>query len=483
MTQSIDNSEWVMQGVIRDPVTGALLRVNADGSINVSGGGAGGAGTGFTSASTAGTALVGTLSTNGLSLGVPAWLTTAGAGGGAGTGFTSTTTAGTAIVGTLSTNGLSIGVPSIITNALTTARASTDGVGLATAQTNVTWTVNSAGVSLNAAGYAGTATTMAAGLSATLNSVGLNLSVGAYLTTADLSQNSSKYAGTGTSATNASITLNTNGLAISVGAPGGGVTLSSFANFPGLINTSGQTVSVTSMAVAFLLPQAVSFSFMRMPVLMTVLTASIGSSAANTSGQGGASSTLNAVFYSLGTGASSQSLISVLSGSYGASWSAGVSFSSAASNWSITQGQTYGALGVSQSVSTQYSQTAASGTLSTGFITNLSSLRWLDILFNGSLSAGPYWLLVGISTTSSGAGAFSNSIGPNPVVSYRSHYMVSQINSYFNAMGDTAGSSNGYLEAGSFSTGGGGTTSIFPIGNISSQANNPKLYFQLLRSA
>lgn len=78
------------------------------------------------------------------------------AGSVAGTGFTSTTTAGTAIVGTNNSAGLSIGVPTIVTNALTTARASNDAVGLNTAASNVTWTVNSNGISLNANGYAGT---------------------------------------------------------------------------------------------------------------------------------------------------------------------------------------------------------------------------------------------------------------------------------------------------------------------------------------
>lgn len=42
MTQSVDNSEASIPGIIRDPITvGNLLRVNADGSINVTGGGAG----------------------------------------------------------------------------------------------------------------------------------------------------------------------------------------------------------------------------------------------------------------------------------------------------------------------------------------------------------------------------------------------------------------------------------------------------------
>lgn len=82
-----------------------------------------------------------------------------------------------------------------LSNHLTTARASTDGIGLNTAQSNVTWTVNSSGLSLDARGYAGT----------------------------------------GTSATNASITLNSNGLAISVAnQAAGNVTFSGGASSAGL---------------------------------------------------------------------------------------------------------------------------------------------------------------------------------------------------------------------------------------------------------
>lgn len=169
------------------------------------------AGTGFTSTSTTGTAVVGTLSTNGISLGIPAYITTYVndlTSGRAGTGFTSTTTAGTAITAVLGTNGLSMAVP----NFITTARASNDAIGLNTAQSNVTWTVNSSGLSLDARGYAGT----------------------------------------GTSATNASITLNSNGLAISV--VGGGTTNQTG---PNIADGNGNTV--TSGTVVFSNSNGVSF--------------------------------------------------------------------------------------------------------------------------------------------------------------------------------------------------------------------------------
>jgi hypothetical protein len=59
---------------------------------------------------------------------------------------------------------------------LTTARASNDAIGLNTAQSNVTWTVNSSGLSFDARGYAGTGFS-GTNISGTMNSNGLQLSV------------------------------------------------------------------------------------------------------------------------------------------------------------------------------------------------------------------------------------------------------------------------------------------------------------------
>jgi hypothetical protein len=64
-----------------------------------------------------------------------------------------------------------------------------------------------------------------------------------------LSNQSSAFAGTGTSATNASITLNSNGLAISVAAPGGG----------GAVNFSAGTASNNLQTVVFSNSNGVSF--------------------------------------------------------------------------------------------------------------------------------------------------------------------------------------------------------------------------------
>lgn len=93
------------------------------------------AGTGFTTATTAGTAVVGTLNTSGLSMGIPAYLTTTPAGG-AGTGFTSTSTAGSNVVGTLNSNGLSVGVPNYLTTAMASDATTLSNINVLAGSTN-----------------------------------------------------------------------------------------------------------------------------------------------------------------------------------------------------------------------------------------------------------------------------------------------------------------------------------------------------------
>jgi hypothetical protein len=185
-----------------------------------------------------------TLSQNGNTVSV------VGGAGGAGDGL-NRISAGTQIADTLATvsfanaNGVSFGLSnsSVMTashNGLTTARASNDAVGLNTAQSNVTWTVNSGGVSLDGRGYAGT-NTGATNASVTVNSGGVSFAVGNYITTArasndaiglataqsnitwtvnsaGISLDGRGYAGTVSGGTNATLTVNSNGVSVSVAA-------------------------------------------------------------------------------------------------------------------------------------------------------------------------------------------------------------------------------------------------------------------------
>lgn len=109
------------------------------------------AGTGFTSTSTAGVVPTATLNTNGLSFGMPAYITTYVndlTSGRAGLGFSSTSTAGVVPTATLSTNGLSFAMP----NYITTGANSTHSHGNPTLNlTNINGTTasNSAGLTLS----------------------------------------------------------------------------------------------------------------------------------------------------------------------------------------------------------------------------------------------------------------------------------------------------------------------------------------------
>lgn len=237
------------------------------------------AGTGFTTATTAGTAIVGTLGTNGISMGIPAFITTAGgagvglntaqtnvtwtvntsgisinAAGYAGTGYTSTTQAGATVGLTNNSNGLSIAYPVF----LTTGRASTDAVGLNTAQTNVTWTVNSGGISLNAGGYAGTGftstTTAGTAIVATNNNSGLSLAFPTIITNAITTARASNDGiglNTALTAGPLAMTINSSGLSLNASSVAG--TTSGFtggASISGSMthNTAGLALSLSHPA-------------------------------------------------------------------------------------------------------------------------------------------------------------------------------------------------------------------------------------------
>lgn len=283
--------------------------------------------------------------------------------------------------------------------------------------------------------------------------------------------------------------VGTNGLSVSTNAstiyvyP---ITQSSYANLPGLFNSSALTFNQTSIsyAVAFNLDYPISASFIRIPALMTTNSTTIATMASATaSAQGALHSTINAVFYSLGVGANSQSLQSVASGSAGYTMSQKISVTNS-TQYSISLGISAQANGAGTSRSTQYSISNSNYSFTTNQIaTEFSTGRFLDIPFAQSLSGGNYWLVLGMSTSTSSAGAAGLAALTNCNVRYSNHYGASQANVGFGLMGSTNLSSGGQIGAGFFSTAGGGTTNSIPISAISSTASNPTLYFQLLRSA
>lgn len=277
------------------------------------------------------------------------------------------------------------------------------------------------------------------------------------------------------------ISVSTNGSTISV-LPNW---ISSYENMEGLFGTAttGWTAGSVSHAVVFNVPWALSLSFIRIPISMTTQSTTLATLASNTaSAQAGLTHTFNAGIYSLGVGGNSKSLQSVTTGTatYVMSQKISITSSTRASYSLAFSGQ---ANGGQTSLSTQYSVSNTNYSFTTDQIaTAFSGLRFLDIPCAASLSPGPYWLVIGMSSNSSSAGAALGGMS-NCGVSYSNHYAATMVNSAFGIMGSTDFTSGGLLGAGSFSTAGGGTTNSIPISAISSNASQARLYFQMLRSA
>lgn len=246
-----------------------------------------------------------------------------------------------------------------------------------------------------------------------------------------------------------------------------------------------QTTSVsgpTSHAQAFNLPEPGSFSFIRIPAVMTLASTSFATTAATLSATANVSSTWNAVVYSIGTGASSRSLQSVASGSGSWVWQNGINVAVNGTQYSQTQLFTYWAEGNSSTTSVTTARSTSTLNWSTGIHSNLSGNRFIDIPFANSLSAGPYWLVFGNSTSSS-----ANSTGISGATTiaprYTQHFALTQINSAFGVMNGADLTGGGQINCGVFSTAGGGTTASIPLANISTTASQPAFPFFLLRSA
>lgn len=281
------------------------------------------------------------------------------------------------------------------------------------------------------------------------------------------------------------VSISTNGSTISIGVPNI-ATLSSYANLQGLFNTTALTWNGASVshAAAFEIDGGpLSFAFMRIPALFTTASTTIATMASATaSAQGALFSTLNAVIYSLGTGANSRSLRSVLSSSTGYTFSQKISVTNS-TQASYSLGYTGWAETALTSLSTQYSVSNTNYSFTTNQFTDFTSAKMLDMPFGASIAPGNYWMVLGMSSSSSSAGAAGLAALTNCNVRYSAHYGMSQATIPFGIMGSSNATSGGLLGAASFSTAGGGTTNSINISAMSSMANLALLYFQLLKSA
>jgi hypothetical protein len=239
----------------------------------------------------------------------------------------------------------------------------------------------------------------------------------------------------------------------------------------------------TSAGVGFNIKQPVSASFLRFFASLSNVTTTYGTTGQSLSASVEMYSTWNAVVYSMCTGASSKSLMSVTSGSCGATQRNSISVAANGTQYSVTQQATFPVEGGTTTTSTQYSSSQTNYSIQSTYLTPFSNYRGIDIPFAVSLPAGAYWLLLGHSSSST-SNSTGVSLASNGLMRFVSVVVcATQLNQAVGIMGSTNFVPNGLFAAGSFSTAGGGTTANFPLSAISTAASHPQVYFQLLRSA
>lgn len=272
----------------------------------------------------------------------------------------------------------------------------------------------------------------------------------------------------------------------SANAGGGGVTLSSFTSPTMLLGGAANSLNINTQSYgqAFIFPQAISFNYVRFQCLMSAVQTTIATLASATAtASAELYQTFNVVFYTLGTGANSQSLQSVASGSAGSTFQNSVSISNSTQG-SYTLGITAPMRGGQTVLTTQYSISNTNYSFVTGTIaSDFTGTRMFDVPLNTTLPAGNYWIIAGRSTSSASGGPAGLANMSNNRVSLSAAYFGSQQDLAAQELGvpnpAVALPLNG---AATFATVGGGTQASINFSDLSRAQSGQKIYFQLLCS-
>lgn len=424
----------------------------------------------------AGTNASGTIASNAISVSVGNYITTAMASN-RGTDFVQATAAfaGTSASGTINSTGISVSIgPYITTGAL-----SGD-----TSKYVQNWklTGNTAGTTSSAQG---TDLWLAGGQGITVSgsSNTVSFSVGSYITTAMASNRATDFvaATAAFAGTNASGTIASGGISVSVAAPGGTAPATlSYWEHPGGAFVGTQTMTAggsSALVFPFVLENYVSASYIRIPASWTLFSTSFNTAAVPWSSSMSAVNTMYAVIYSQGTGGNSRSLQYVTSASAGWTNQISLTGSGATNNWTVSLRVTFPSEGLNtNNTSSSYASTLSTVNVSVTGLSDLAGLRYLDIPFAASMSPGNYWIALQRNSSSSGAafvGYVASLVG------------VSQANTAIGNLGTPTNNSLQFQAGlGSWSTNSNGTTtSSMGLASISSMVSQVRLSFGLMRQA
>lgn len=259
---------------------------------------------------------------------------------------------------------------------------------------------------------------------------------------------------------------------------GGGVTLSKWA-WPNLqFNNQTQQFLQSTFAVWPLMAEEISFNWIRFAKSVSLASTSFASTA-NTTFSFNQAETHRLVLYSRGTGASSQSLQSVMSTSASIGYSLNVYYGSATNtSQGHSMGITFPVSDGTSSFSTQYNTSNLSTfAINTGNNTRLTGMKMFDIGWSTSLSNGEYWAAYNVTTASTTQG--TNLSGARLLMS---NIGMSMPNNTIGLFGNANNASIQWQSGiGSFTTVGGATTASMGFSNVSSSASHVIPHMSFLR--
>lgn len=245
-----------------------------------------------------------------------------------------------------------------------------------------------------------------------------------------------------------------------------------------LLGLSGSTIGVAP----FILPHPISIGHLRLLMSISHVTTASAGTSNNVTFSNRRFQSHGYVVYTQGVGASSRSIQSIFSTSTGWTMNTVILGGTNGSQYTVSYDLTYpnGGGGTSE-FHTSYGVSSSAYNISSENLTAFTGIRFMDIPFATSLSAGAYWIGMGRSTTTSTAGLS----GPVNASFGFSNYLISQIAQSIGMLGSATVSTilarpfDGIWTTNAFNM----TTASIAQSNMSAPANNPSLYFQMIRQA
>lgn len=262
-------------------------------------------------------------------------------------------------------------------------------------------------------------------------------------------------------------------------AAAGGATLSYYENIP-LIFAANALPNATNVGICWPVFFQANYSFGMFRQLMSLApnAATFAGTSVNTTWTYQQTFSYGVTAYTKGAGASSNSLLSFVNTTVGESWSTVVGAGATGSHYSVTFQGTYPRDGNTSSFSSSYACSSAQYVVNTGGLSNFVNVRWMELSYPQSFSAGNYWIGLAHSMTSTQSGAPAAVAG----LQSRSYAVGTQLNNQFGVPGDTTPFAYYQWGAGRLNN-----TSMFNggfnVSDLSTNASPPPPIFQGLRKA